>query len=212
MDLVNPSIHFDAILGRRGSGAKPAKTIGLPGVGISPKTTGNISTILSRLENCDEMITPNCLRALYDLNYTPLSTKRNTFGIGGWHNHSFRSEPTHYSLVEYTPQAYLQSDLDMFFANFSPSLVGKSPDFISMDGGQFKSFCCLSKVLIFVGVIQTMQTGFNFNGESNLDLQYAMNLVNPVGSKQEVVLYQVGDLPQGQEIINFSLLDSLEAF
>ena len=55
-----------------------------------------------------------------------------------------------------------------------------------------------------------MQTGFNFNAESNLDLQYAMNLVNPVGSKQEVVLYQVGDLPQGQKIINFTLLDSLE--
>ena len=57
-----------------------------------------------------------------------------------------------------------------------------------------------------------MQTGFNFNAESNLDLQYAMNLVNPVGSKQEVVVYQVGDLPQGQKIINFTLLDSLEGF
>jgi tripeptidyl-peptidase-1 len=67
-------------------------------------------------------------------------------------------------------------------------------------------------VLIFVGVIQTIQTGFDFNGESNLDLQYAMNLVNPVGSKQEVVLYQVGDLPQGRDIINFALLDSSEGF
>lgn len=65
-------------------------------------------------------------------------------------------------------------------------------------------------MLILLGVIQTIQTGFDFNGESNLDLQYAMNLVNPVGSTQEVVLYQVGDLPQGQKIINFTLLDSLE--
>lgn len=175
VDLVNPSIHFDAILGKRGSGATPAKTVGLPGVGIFPKTTGNISSILSRLENCDVMITPICLRALYGLNYSPLSTKKNTFGI-----------------VEYTPQAYLQSDLDLFFANFSSSLVGKSPEFVSIDGG----------------VIQTMQTGFNFNGESNLDLQYAMNLVNPVGSKQEVVLYQVGDLPQGASFNNF--LDALD--
>jgi hypothetical protein len=44
------------------------------------------------------------------------------------------------------------------------------------------------------GVVQTIQEEFDYNGESNLDLQYAMNLV---GSKQDVILYQVGDIPQG---------------
>ena len=44
---------------------------------------------------------------------------------------------------------------------------------------------------------QTIQEEFDYNGESNLDLQYAMNLVNFVGSKQDVILYQVGDIPQG---------------
>lgn len=44
------------------------------------------------------------------------------------------------------------------------------------------------------GVVQTIQEVFDYNGESNLDLQYAMNLV---GSKQDVILYQVGDIPQG---------------
>jgi hypothetical protein len=43
-------------------------------------------------------------------------------------------------------------------------------------------------------VVQTIQEEFDYNGESNLDLQYAMNLV---GSKQDVILYQVGDIPQG---------------
>lgn len=52
---------------------------------------------------------------------------------------------------------------------------------------------------------QTIQEEFDYNGESNLDLQYAMNLVNLVGSKQDVILYQVGDLPQG-------LHDSLSSF
>ena len=46
-------------------------------------------------------------------------------------------------------------------------------------------------------MVQTIQEEFDYNGESNLDLQYAMNLVNLVGSKQDVILYQVGDIPQG---------------
>lgn len=49
-------------------------------------------------------------------------------------------------------------------------------------------------VVYFSGVVQTIQEEFDYNGESNLDLQYAMNLV---GSKQDVILYQVGDIPQG---------------
>lgn len=43
-------------------------------------------------------------------------------------------------------------------------------------------------------MVQTIQEEFDYNGESNLDLQYAMNLV---GLKQDVILYQVGDIPQG---------------
>lgn len=34
-----------------------------------------------------------------------------------------------------TTQAYLRSDLDMFFANFSPPLVGSAPILDSIDGG-----------------------------------------------------------------------------
>ena len=82
MDIVTPSIHFDAILKKRDSAALPAKKIGLPGVGIYPKTTGTITALFKQLENCDKMITPICLRALYGLIYQPLSAKKNTFGIG----------------------------------------------------------------------------------------------------------------------------------
>jgi tripeptidyl-peptidase-1 len=53
-------------------------------------------------------------------------------------------------------------------------------------------------------VVQTIQEEFDYNGESNLDLQYAMNLVNLVGSKQDVILYQVGDIPQG--LRHFSII------
>jgi tripeptidyl-peptidase-1 len=55
-----------------------------------------------------------------------------------------------YGIVEYTPQAYLPDDLDMFFRNFSPALVGKRPTFESIDGGY----------------LQTEVEDFGYNGES----------------------------------------------
>jgi tripeptidyl-peptidase I len=55
--------------------------------------------------------------------------------------------------MEYTPQSYLQSDLNMLFANYSKALVGKSPIIDSIDGG----------------TLQTTNESFA-NGESDLDL------------------------------------------
>lgn len=60
----------------------------------------------------------DCLRALYSIDYTPVATDKNSFGI-----------------VELTPQAFLAGDLDVFFSNFSPSQVGQRPTLISIDGG-----------------------------------------------------------------------------
>ena len=40
------------------------------------------------------------------------------------------------STVEYTPQAYLQSDLQMFAQNYSTDLIGKEPYLVSIDGGK----------------------------------------------------------------------------
>lgn len=42
-------------------------------------------------------------------------------------------------------------------------------------------------------VVQTTNQSFAFNGESDLDLEYAMALTNP----QTVTLFQVGDAVQG---------------
>lgn len=53
---------------------------------------------------------------------------------------------------------------------------------------------CLQRTESALGVVQTTQTGFNINGESNLDLQYGMALVN---GAQPVQLYQVGDTVEG---------------
>lgn len=171
VDIIMPSIHFDAVIKRDGASSHTLSNIGQPGVGLTPKTTGTISDLLTQLENCDQQITPICLRALYNFVYIPVATSKNSYGI-----------------VEYTPQAYLQSDLDMFFTNFSKGQVGQSPKVVSIDGGY----------------AQTEYTGFGYNGESDLDLQYGMALVNP----QPVTLYQTGDMVEGASFNNF--LDAID--
>lgn len=96
--------------------------------------------------------------------------------------------PELYSIVEYTPQAFLQGDLDLFFANFSTNQVQRTPTTDLIDGA----------------TVQTTNRGFAFNGESDLDLEYAMALVNP----QPVTLYQTGDNVEGASFNNF--LDAID--
>lgn len=175
VDFVTPTVHFDAKISKRSGSGSPdgtARSVGQPGHGTSPKTTGEIQTLLNQLESCDKQITPICLRALYGLVYEPLAASKNSYGI-----------------VEYTPQAYLQSDLDMFHGNFSQGLVGVAPEMVSIDGGY----------------AQTQYTGFEYNGESDLDLEYAMNLVT---AAQPITLYQAGDMVEGASFNNF--LDAID--
>ncbi|KAI0915328.1 hypothetical protein AcW1_003883 [Taiwanofungus camphoratus] len=181
VELVTPTLHFDVKLKRnspafekRGEPLGNAHSIGQPGFGASfPKTSGTIQTISNELSDCDEQIVPACLRALYDFEYTYTAPEENSIAI-----------------VEYTPQAYVASDLDMFFGNFSPGQVGERPILVGIDGG----------------FVQTNQTGFDYNGESNLDLQYSMTMV---GAAQPVTLYQTGDDVEGASFNN--LLDALDA-
>lgn len=46
------------------------------------------------------------------------------------------------------------------------------------------------------GVDQTTEQSFDFNGESDLDLEYAMALTNP----QPITLLQTGDTVEGETI------------
>ncbi|CAK7236917.1 hypothetical protein SCUCBS95973_009771 [Sporothrix curviconia] len=130
-----------------------------------------INNALMDLSQCDTMITPACLQALYNTPAGSLAASNNTLGI-----------------VEYTPQAILQSDLDLYFSQFQPKLQGKSPIIKLLDNA----------------VIQTTNQSFSFNGESALDLEFAMALIFP----QQATLFQVGDLVQGGSFNN--LLDSLD--
>lgn len=89
IDLITPTLHFDAALApikgqrvKRDQVDGAARNVGQPGVGFGPKTTGKISNIISQLETCDQIITPDCLRALYEVVYKPVATEKNSYGIG----------------------------------------------------------------------------------------------------------------------------------
>jgi tripeptidyl-peptidase-1 len=166
IDLIRPTVQFNHRPSPLAT-TKRSSGLGAPDSGNGPKKSSKAVTITPSLSTCDQMITLDCLRALYSMNYTPVSTSKNTYGI-----------------VEFTPQAFLTGDLDLFFRNFSPSLVGVRPITVLIDGA----------------IVQTSSQSFNFNGESDLDLEYAMGLTAP----QPITLLQTGDIVEGY--LDLSLL------
>lgn len=80
---------------------------------------------------------PDCLRVLYSFNYTFVAPEKNTIAIGKLQATIVFAIilTSSCNTVEYTPQAYVASDLDLFFSNFSPSQVGERPVLYSIDGG-----------------------------------------------------------------------------
>ncbi|KAI9648207.1 hypothetical protein NHQ30_002839 [Ciborinia camelliae] len=192
IDFITPTLHFDAkvvsrkekrdlntsqkdALAKRAIGT--GHRVGSPNDPSLPKQgkilsgTSHSGLETSALATCNINITPECLRALYGLPTIAPVAKGNSYGI-----------------VEYTPQAYLPGDLDLFFGNFSPALVGARPIFDSIDGG----------------VLQTIVKSFGYNGESDLDFEYGMALAYP----QAVTLYQTGDIGEGASFNNF--LDAID--
>lgn len=189
IDIVTPTVHFDKRIGiprrlqkhqdlpgpirelNRRAVTTPHGLLGSPEDSSNPKQGADVMNALMTLDDCDTMITPACLRALYNAPAGSSAIKNNSLGV-----------------VEYTPQAFLQADMDMWFKQFSPSQVGQAPNTNLIDGA----------------IVQTTNQSFSFNGESALDLQYAMSLVSP----QTTTLFQVGDVVSGASFNNF--LDALD--
>ncbi|TBU33294.1 subtilisin-like protein [Dichomitus squalens] len=124
VDLVSPTIQFGGIklgaaLAKRG-GASPAKK-NMPRPHGPPKTPVAAevgSALTADATNCDQQVTPDCLRELYGFNYTFVATDKNKVGV-----------------VELADQTYVAKDLDVFFKKFAPELVGVQPTLVSIDGG-----------------------------------------------------------------------------
>ncbi|KAJ3794437.1 peptidase S8/S53 domain-containing protein [Lentinula aff. detonsa] len=165
VDIVTPSVHFDAAI-------RPKPMTRDTDLMKSDITV--VNTTYPGVGHCDTQISLDCLRALYNFHYSPSKSSLNSFGI-----------------VEYTPQTFNQSDMDLFFTNYSiPELVGRPPLQVSIDGGYQ----------------QTFNQSFDYVGESHLDLQYGMGLVTP---KLNVTLYQVGDAVNPNTSFN-NFLDALD--
>jgi len=157
VDLIMPTVHFDTKIvadpehskqkrdipanlqpGNPNSGFLPKKGKTISGPGAAPDAAPQPYS----LTTCNTQITPECLRALYSFPNGTLA--KSSYGI-----------------VEYTPQAYLQADLNLFYKNYAAEIpAGTAPTFDSIDGG----------------VDQTTTQSFNDNGESDLDLEYAIAL------------------------------------
>ena len=90
IDLIRPTVHFNhrpspqsetkfkraGGLGQPSSGVgpkqKPAQPVPIPATAVPPG-----------LIECDEMITPGCLRALYNVpTFNPAAADKNSYGIG----------------------------------------------------------------------------------------------------------------------------------
>ncbi|KAI6040145.1 Pro-kumamolisin, activation domain-containing protein [Pisolithus marmoratus] len=128
VDFVLPSVHFDARIRHCNVNQPPIKAR-QPGNGFDgPKTSGSLQVNSPQLEQCDMVITPECLKALYGLYYDPIVTEKNS-----------------YRIIEYTPQSFVQSDPQMFAKNFSTDLIGKSPVLVSIDSGRLHSFQTLHR-------------------------------------------------------------------
>jgi tripeptidyl-peptidase-1 len=138
-------------------------SIGSPGDASLPKNGGKIpfGTVLNELANCDVSIVPDCLRALYQFppNFPANSKSEST--------PTYEVQEHQLTLARFVWNCRVHSsslswsDLDIFFANFSPSLVGKRPTLDSIDGG----------------FIRTRNESFDFNGESvrSLEPWHAVN-------------------------------------
>lgn len=111
--------------------------------------------------DCFKYMSPDCLRHLYNIKTLPSKTPHpnNSLGV-------------------FTPSwgTYLPDDMDMFFRDFAPDLVGQRPLLMPINGGYQQHEYKLTP----------------FNLEANLDYQYTMSLIHPIA----VTDIQVGDYTQ----------------
>ncbi|KAH8812884.1 Pro-kumamolisin, activation domain-containing protein [Xylogone sp. PMI_703] len=178
IDLIVPTLHFNV----------PVRTSRLPRGGdkraepTSPSLANNV-LLQSRptlpqpssnddLNGCNMAMTSTCLHALYSFPQTKKAAKGNTFGV-----------------VEFSPASYSDSDLDAYFGQYAPELVGERPIEISIDGGAEQPFI----------------ENPSLQGGPNLDLMNTMVLVAP----QKVSLLQAGDNIQSASFN--TVLDALDA-
>ncbi|RDX57219.1 subtilisin-like protein [Lentinus brumalis] len=153
VDFVWPTIH----LGRPSLSRRDGFVSSTPGAGqASPGPRIKKAKSKLPLLGCDEAVTLDCLRDLYNFHYTPVSRKKNSVAV-----------------AEFEEEIFQQSDLNLFFQTYEPSLVDFEPKVVSIENG-------------------TVVPPGDF-GEATLDIELVMGLLGP---KQNVTVFQVGEVEQ----------------
>lgn len=191
IDFITPTVHFDSHIMQRTVSlpsmikAGPQAAVGLPVEDNAASDMGSpdSGSLPKKGADIDIKNIPEELAKCDDF-ITP-SCLRALYGFGPG---TSANPENSLGVVEISPQVYLQEDLDSFFANFSVNQVHKTPTLQAINGA----------------TLESPERSFAFNGESDIDLEYSMTLVNP----QKVTLYQTGDRQSGASFNDF--LDAID--
>jgi tripeptidyl-peptidase-1 len=166
IDFITPTIHTRELMAKRSAASNPQLH---PGQMDVPQLSYN------DLTTYDLAVTPNCIRALYNIPILKSSNPKNSLGV-----------------IELNPLSrYSQIDLDLFFQNFTKSLVRRPPQIISIDSGDPR--------------YTDPFTFFDELAEADMDLQLTMSLTYPLN----VTIYSVSDNYIGGQFDTW--LDALDA-
>ncbi|KAF7976404.1 hypothetical protein HWV62_6801 [Athelia sp. TMB] len=125
VDLIRPTVHFKHTPPTQSSGNNLQKRVSMHLATQHPRPSNYLAAAAntsSTLDNCSQMITPDCLRALYKINYTPTQSAKNSYGI-----------------AELSDDSYEPADLDLFYKKYAPSLINSRPTLVAIDGGKLVS-------------------------------------------------------------------------
>jgi tripeptidyl-peptidase-1 len=89
----------------------------------------------------------DCLRELYNFDFTPVSGNENTVAVGKYFLDHFTPLADRFLCysVEFGANVYRPSDLNLFFNSFRPDQVNNTPTLISVEGGLLPHFASEAK-------------------------------------------------------------------
>ncbi|KAI0707297.1 subtilisin-like protein [Earliella scabrosa] len=149
VDFVWPTVQFGGFWLARRDGEAISSTPGFGRVSGAPKIPVEDVSALAA-EDCDTAVTLDCLRGLYNFDFTPVSGDQNSVAVAEFGNNVFRP-----------------ADLDSYFERFRPEQLGHTPTLISVEGGE-ASYDDAGDPTIPGSL-----------GESSLDIELVMGLLGP---------------------------------
>ncbi|KAJ7440062.1 subtilisin-like protein [Mycena galericulata] len=117
VDFVWPTVHFGGprSLSSRSESISPSSYFGRES-GASTIPIENLADFA--LSGCDTSATLDCLRELYNFDFTPVAGRLNSIAV-----------------AEFGDNVYRPSDLNLFFELYRPDQVNNTPTLISVEGG-----------------------------------------------------------------------------